>query len=205
MHFICFVMQVLLCSFEEQERETLIFFQLSIFVLWILNKTRHEWRFSVVSNQYLRLIRCACLSAQRRQLIKEHCGVVALFTSLKEYEIYYECEKMWIIYELVLQEREGRKDMEPRSEDGQFEEVTVQQLPQVTHTHSPHFFHFHNHKLMSLTPVINTAATFVSRIKQSRLPSVFHLNSWTTSLQCLKKSSTKLWRNARKVQVFEKN
>lgn len=37
----------------------------------------------------------------------------------------------------VLQEREGRKDMEPRSEDGQFEEVTVQQLPQVlTHTHT---------------------------------------------------------------------
>lgn len=51
----------------------------------------------------------------------------------------------------VLQEREGRKDMEPRSEDGHFEEVSVQQLPQVerggnpvsiyactqTHTHVP--------------------------------------------------------------------
>lgn len=32
---------------------------------------------------------------------------------------------------LLKQEREGRKDMEPRSEDGQFEEVTVQQLPQA--------------------------------------------------------------------------
>ncbi|XP_042357836.1 motilin-like isoform X1 [Plectropomus leopardus] len=30
-----------------------------------------------------------------------------------------------------LQGREGRKDMEPRSEDGQFEEVTDQQPPQV--------------------------------------------------------------------------
>lgn len=29
-----------------------------------------------------------------------------------------------------MKEREGKKDMEPRSEDGQFEEVTVQQLPQ---------------------------------------------------------------------------
>nr|XP_046240372.1 motilin-like [Scatophagus argus] len=31
---------------------------------------------------------------------------------------------------LLKQEQEGRKDMEPRSDDGQFEEVTVQQLPQ---------------------------------------------------------------------------
>lgn len=29
-----------------------------------------------------------------------------------------------------MREREGRKDMEPRSEDAQFEEVTGQQLPQ---------------------------------------------------------------------------
>ncbi|XP_068171764.1 motilin-like isoform X2 [Antennarius striatus] len=35
---------------------------------------------------------------------------------------------------MLMKEREGRKDMEPRSEDGQFEEVTVQQqLPQVEH------------------------------------------------------------------------
>ncbi|KAL7407881.1 hypothetical protein ABVT39_015060 [Epinephelus coioides] len=32
---------------------------------------------------------------------------------------------------MLMKEREGRKDMEPRSEDGQFEEVTVQQLPLV--------------------------------------------------------------------------
>ncbi|XP_035487732.1 motilin-like [Scophthalmus maximus] len=34
---------------------------------------------------------------------------------------------------MLMKEREGRKDMEPRSEDGQFEEVTVQQLPPVEH------------------------------------------------------------------------
>ncbi|KAM9859463.1 motilin-like isoform 1-T2 [Aulostomus maculatus] len=34
---------------------------------------------------------------------------------------------------MLMKEREGRKDMEPRSEDGQFEEVTVQQLPPVDH------------------------------------------------------------------------
>ncbi|KAM8757003.1 motilin-like isoform 1-T2 [Acanthopagrus schlegelii] len=34
-------------------------------------------------------------------------------------------------------EREGRKDMEPRSEDGQFEEVTVQQLPQMERGGNP--------------------------------------------------------------------
>ncbi|XP_035812680.1 motilin-like [Amphiprion ocellaris] len=31
----------------------------------------------------------------------------------------------------LMKEREGRKDMAPRSEDGQFEEVTVQQVPQM--------------------------------------------------------------------------
>lgn len=36
-----------------------------------------------------------------------------------------------VTFRCVTQEREGRKDMEPRSEDAQFEEVTVQQLPQV--------------------------------------------------------------------------
>ena len=52
----------------------------------------------------------------------------------------------------MLQEREGRKDMEPRSEDGQFEEVTVQQLPEVehdnpvsTHTHTQTHTHKHTH------------------------------------------------------------
>lgn len=29
----------------------------------------------------------------------------------------------------MLQEREGKKDMEPRSEDGQFQDVTIQQVP----------------------------------------------------------------------------
>ncbi|XP_076013107.1 motilin-like [Genypterus blacodes] len=32
---------------------------------------------------------------------------------------------------MLMKEREGKKDMEPRSEDGQFEELTIQQLPQV--------------------------------------------------------------------------
>lgn len=52
----------------------------------------------------------------------------------------------------MLQEREGRKDMEPRSEDGQFEEVTVQQLPEVehgnpvsTHTHTQTHTQKHTH------------------------------------------------------------
>ncbi|XP_070693959.1 motilin-like [Pempheris klunzingeri] len=38
---------------------------------------------------------------------------------------------------MLMKEREGRKDMEPRSEDGQFEEVTVQQLPQVERGGNP--------------------------------------------------------------------
>ncbi|KAM3620709.1 uncharacterized protein V6R79_000877 [Siganus canaliculatus] len=38
---------------------------------------------------------------------------------------------------LWMKEREGRKDMEPRSEDGQFEEVTVQQLPQIERGGNP--------------------------------------------------------------------
>ncbi|KAM9410537.1 motilin-like isoform 2-T3 [Pholidichthys leucotaenia] len=33
----------------------------------------------------------------------------------------------------MMKDREGRKNMEPRSEDGQSEEVTVQQVPQVEH------------------------------------------------------------------------
>ncbi|XP_071775023.1 motilin-like [Centroberyx gerrardi] len=32
---------------------------------------------------------------------------------------------------MLMKEREGRKGMEPRSEDGQFEEATIQKLPQV--------------------------------------------------------------------------
>ncbi|XP_047440253.1 motilin-like [Mugil cephalus] len=38
---------------------------------------------------------------------------------------------------MLMKEREGRKDMEPRSEDGQFEEVTVQQVPQVERGGNP--------------------------------------------------------------------
>ncbi|XP_068576205.1 motilin-like [Cebidichthys violaceus] len=38
---------------------------------------------------------------------------------------------------MLMKEREGRKDMEPRSEDGQFEEVTVQQLPRLEHGGNP--------------------------------------------------------------------
>ncbi|XP_041807269.1 motilin-like [Chelmon rostratus] len=38
---------------------------------------------------------------------------------------------------MLMKEREGRKDMEPRSEDGQLEEVTVQQLPQAERGGNP--------------------------------------------------------------------
>ncbi|XP_044031972.1 motilin-like [Siniperca chuatsi] len=38
---------------------------------------------------------------------------------------------------MLMKEREGRKDMEPRSEDGQFDEVTVQQLPQAERGGNP--------------------------------------------------------------------
>ncbi|XP_038552266.1 motilin-like isoform X1 [Micropterus salmoides] len=38
---------------------------------------------------------------------------------------------------MLMKEREGRKDVEPRSEDGQFEEVTVQQLLQVERGGNP--------------------------------------------------------------------
>ncbi|XP_037346471.1 motilin-like [Pungitius pungitius] len=38
---------------------------------------------------------------------------------------------------MLMKEREGRKNMEPRSEDGQFEEVTVQQLPLLEHGGNP--------------------------------------------------------------------
>ncbi|XP_039468808.1 motilin-like isoform X1 [Oreochromis aureus] len=38
---------------------------------------------------------------------------------------------------MLMKEREGRKDMEPRSEDGQFEEVTVQQVPQTERGGNP--------------------------------------------------------------------
>ncbi|XP_040015257.1 motilin-like isoform X2 [Xiphias gladius] len=38
---------------------------------------------------------------------------------------------------MLMKEREGRKDMEPRSEDGQFEEVTIQQSSQVERGGNP--------------------------------------------------------------------
>nr|XP_057926983.1 motilin-like [Doryrhamphus excisus] len=38
---------------------------------------------------------------------------------------------------MLMKEREGRKDMEPRSEDGQFEDVTVEQLPQAERGGNP--------------------------------------------------------------------
>lgn len=38
---------------------------------------------------------------------------------------------------MLMKEREGRKDMEPRSEDGQFEEVTVQHLPEAERAGNP--------------------------------------------------------------------
>lgn len=37
----------------------------------------------------------------------------------------------------VKQEREGKKDMQPRSQDAQFEEITVQQVPQMEHGENP--------------------------------------------------------------------
>ncbi|CAN9512430.1 unnamed protein product [Ophioblennius macclurei] len=38
---------------------------------------------------------------------------------------------------MLMKEREGRKDMEPRSEDGQFEEVAVQHHPQAERAGNP--------------------------------------------------------------------
>lgn len=45
--------------------------------------------------------------------------------------IIFSCVFRCVMFVCVTQEREGRKDMEPRSEDAQFEDVAVQQLPQV--------------------------------------------------------------------------
>ncbi|XP_037535120.1 motilin-like [Nematolebias whitei] len=38
---------------------------------------------------------------------------------------------------LLMKEREGKKDTEPRSEDGQFEEVTIQQAPRMERDGNP--------------------------------------------------------------------
>ncbi|XP_041836236.1 motilin-like [Melanotaenia boesemani] len=38
---------------------------------------------------------------------------------------------------MLMKEREGKKDIEPRSEDGQFEEVAIQQVPQMEHNGNP--------------------------------------------------------------------
>ncbi|KAM6947549.1 motilin-like isoform 2-T2 [Lycodopsis pacificus] len=38
---------------------------------------------------------------------------------------------------MLMKESEGKKDMAPRSEDGQFQEVPVQQLPQLEHGGHP--------------------------------------------------------------------
>lgn len=54
------------------------------------------------------------------------------------------------LYVPMLQEREGRKDVEPRSEDGQFEEVTVQQLLQVERGGNPVSAHTHSLVALSL-------------------------------------------------------
>ncbi|KAG7494490.1 hypothetical protein JOB18_031680 [Solea senegalensis] len=56
--------------------------------------------------------------------------LVALLAERTEGHITFISPKDMMMWK---QKQEGRKDMEPRSEDGQFEEVTVQQLPQVEH------------------------------------------------------------------------
>ncbi|KAM4613923.1 motilin-like isoform 2-T2 [Polymixia lowei] len=38
---------------------------------------------------------------------------------------------------MLMKEREGRKGMEPRSEDGQFDEATIPQLPEVVTEGNP--------------------------------------------------------------------
>lgn len=58
--------------------------------------------------------------------------MVDIFSALLLSELFLAVSfSAWVTFMCDTQEREGRKDMEPRSEDGQFEEVTVQQLPQV--------------------------------------------------------------------------
>ncbi|KAJ4927231.1 hypothetical protein JOQ06_014966 [Pogonophryne albipinna] len=54
------------------------------------------------------------------------CLVVLLAERTEGHITFFSPKEM-----MLMKEREGRK--EPRSEDGQFEEVTVQQLPEVEH------------------------------------------------------------------------
>ncbi|XP_034095424.1 uncharacterized protein mlnl [Gymnodraco acuticeps] len=56
------------------------------------------------------------------------CLVVLLAERTEGHITFFSPKEM-----MLMKEKEGRKDMEPRSEDGQFEEVTVQQLPEVEH------------------------------------------------------------------------
>lgn len=85
-----------------------------------------------------------------------------------------------------LQEREGKKDMEPRSEDAKFEEVTVQQLPQLERGGSPVSTQTNLtasctaiQYISELTRAIHACfiRVCVFRIKQWRLQSVSHRNS----------------------------
>lgn len=64
-----------------------------------------------------------------------------------------------IHYHQELQEQKSRKDMETRSEEGQFEEVTVQQLPQEQRAETPvsalsvHYLQFFVPSLVSNGPL----------------------------------------------------
>lgn len=87
-------------------------------------------RMRAVPNQYKDLIN-GLLPIKQSLLIRVGRGSSYLYkTKESTTTIFHVCVCIWASV-LCLQEREGRKDMEPRSEDGQFEEVTVQQLPQV--------------------------------------------------------------------------
>ncbi|XP_061919301.1 motilin-like isoform X2 [Entelurus aequoreus] len=56
------------------------------------------------------------------------CVVVLMAETTHGHITFFSPKEM-----MLMKEREGRKDMEPRSEDGHFEEVTVEQLPPAEH------------------------------------------------------------------------
>lgn len=57
------------------------------------------------------------------------CMVVLLAERTEGHITFFSPKEMMLM--------KGKKEMEPRSEDSQFEEVTVQQLPQLEHGGNP--------------------------------------------------------------------
>uniref|UniRef100_UPI0037E7886C motilin-like n=1 Tax=Semicossyphus pulcher TaxID=241346 RepID=UPI0037E7886C len=73
------------------------------------------------------------------------CLVVLLAERTEGHITFFSPKEMM----LLKQEREGRKDVEARSEDEPFEEVTVQQLPLVEHGGNPVSTHPYTYHLLS--------------------------------------------------------